>query len=70
MLRILETRQTTPTYEERITQDENRFYRHEIRILPVNDWEPDDGWRCTFVSSVPLTLDTMKEAHARATHGR
>lgn len=32
MLKIIETRKTTPTYEERITKDENGFYYHEIRM--------------------------------------
>lgn len=70
MLKVIETRRVSPSFEERITLDDNRSYRYESRILPVEDWQTNDGWGCSFISSIPLTLDTMKEARTRATHGR
>lgn len=33
--------------ETRIITDENGFTVEQIRILPVEDWEPNDGWRTT-----------------------
>lgn len=33
------------TVESRIITDENGFTKEQIRILPVEDWEPNDGWR-------------------------
>lgn len=31
--------------ETRIITDENGFTVEQMRILPVEDWEPNDGWR-------------------------
>jgi hypothetical protein len=47
--------------EKRISRDENGFYRVQIRFLPVEDWEPNDGWRTTFITQIP--------EHARARLG-
>lgn len=44
--------------EKRISRDENGFYRVQIRFLPVEDWEPNDGWRTTFI--------TLIQRHAEA----
>ena len=33
------------TVETRIITDENGFKKEQMRILPVEDWEPNDGWR-------------------------
>ena len=38
--------------EQRIYKDENGFYNVQIRFLPVEDWEPNDGWRTIFISSI------------------
>ena len=38
--------------EERIYKDDNGFYNAQIRFLPVEDWEPNDGWRTFFQSSI------------------
>lgn len=59
MLRVIEeARMIAPDMEARITLDENGFYRREMRILPVEDWEPNEGWRIDYVSGFPLTLNT------------
>ena len=33
------------TIETRIITDENGFTLEQMRILPVEDWEPNGGWR-------------------------
>ena len=38
--------------EKRIIKDENGFYQVQIRFLPLEDWEPADGWRTILVSSI------------------
>ena len=38
--------------ETRVVKDCNGFYRAQIRFLPVEDWEPNEGWRTCFVSSI------------------
>jgi len=39
-------------FEKRISRDENGFYRVQIRHLPVQDWEPMDGWGTVFITSI------------------
>lgn len=39
--------------EKRIIQDENGFWLEQIRFLPLNEWEPGDGWCTTYISSRP-----------------
>ena len=40
------------TVEKRIITDVNGFKVEQVRILPVEDWEPNDGWRTTrYISS-------------------
>ena len=41
------------TIEKRIMKDKNRFYHVQIRMLPILDWEPNDGWRTVFITSSP-----------------
>lgn len=31
--------------EERIFRNASGFYTGQIRFLPVDPWEPDNGWR-------------------------
>ena len=38
--------------EKRIYKDVNGFYNVQIRFLPVEDWEPNDGWRTVFITSI------------------
>lgn len=40
------------SFEKRVRLDANKFYQVQIRILPVADWEPDDGWRTVFITSI------------------
>lgn len=35
------------TMETRTVVDGNGFTVEQIRFLPVEDWEPNDGWRTT-----------------------
>lgn len=42
------------TIERRVIQDANGFYRKQIRFIPLEVWECGDGWRTTYISSVPL----------------
>ena len=35
------------TMEKRIVVDANGFELEQIRFLPVEDWELNDGWRTT-----------------------
>ena len=39
-------------FEKRITRDANGFYNVQIRILPVEDWQPNDGWGTVFITSI------------------
>lgn len=56
MIKIIEAgRIVGKDIESRITKDENGFYRHETRVLPVESWEPLDGWRVDYISNIPLT---------------
>ena len=55
-MKIIESaKMISENIESRITRDENGFYQHEIRFLPVEPWEPLDGWRADYISSIPLT---------------
>ncbi len=45
--------------EERVRQDENRFWVYEVRILPVQDWEPNEGWRICAISACKKSLEAM-----------
>lgn len=38
--------------EQRIFRDGNNFYRVQIRFLPVNEWEQNDGWMTTYITQV------------------
>lgn len=38
--------------EKRIRKDENGFYNVQIRHLPVQDWQPNDGWGTVFITSI------------------
>lgn len=41
------------TMETRVIRDENGFWEEQIRFMPVEDWEPNDGWRTTYISNRP-----------------
>lgn len=41
------------TIETRVIRDANGFYCEQIRFMPLEDWEPGDGWRTTYISSCP-----------------
>lgn len=40
------------TIEERIVKDKNNFYRVQVRFLPLEDWEADEGWRTTYITDI------------------
>ena len=42
-------------YEKRIRRDDNGFYRVQIRQLPVEDWQPLEGWGTVFITSIYKT---------------
>lgn len=33
--------------ERRVVKDCNGFVLEQVRFLPVNDWDVNDGWRTT-----------------------
>ena len=39
-------------FEKRIEKDANGFYNVQIRRLPVEDWQPNEGWGTVFVTSI------------------
>lgn len=39
-------------YEKRIRRDDNGFYNVQIRHLPVENWQPNDGWGTVYISSI------------------
>ena len=39
-------------FEKRIKKDANGFYNVQIRILPVEDWQQNDGWGTVFITSI------------------
>ena len=39
-------------YEKRIKRDANGFYNVQIRHLPVEDWQPNEGWGTVFITSI------------------
>ena len=39
-------------FEKRIRKDANGFYQVQIRILPVEDWQPNEGWGTVFITSI------------------
>lgn len=39
-------------YEKRIKRDSNGFYQVQIRHLPVEDWQPNDGWGTVYITSI------------------
>ena len=39
-------------FEKRIRRDANGFYNVQIRILPVQDWQPNEGWGTVFITSI------------------
>ena len=52
------------TMEKRITKDSNGYYFVEIRFLPVEEWEQDEGWRAIYVTAIyehaKAKLDSLK----------
>lgn len=40
------------TIEERIIKDANNFYCVQIRFLPLESWEQDDGWRTIYITQI------------------
>ena len=39
-------------FEKRIRKDANGFYQVQIRMLPVEDWQPNEGWGTVFITSI------------------
>ena len=39
-------------FEKRIRKDDNGFYNVQVRILPVEDWQPNEGWGTVFITSI------------------
>ena len=50
---------TNKTFEKRIWKDGNRFYNVQVRLLPLEDWTPNDGWGTVFITS------SLERARAR-----
>lgn len=51
-MKVLEQRKTKTDVEIRIILDDNGFTLEQIRFLPVESWEANDGWRTTrYISS-------------------
>lgn len=48
-------------FEKRIRRDENGFYNVQIRHLPVEDWQPLDGWGTVFITSIYKNARTRLE---------
>ena len=40
------------TIEERIIKDENNFYCVQVRFLPLEVWEQNDGWRTVYITEI------------------
>ena len=38
--------------EKMIERDANGFYNVQIRFLPVEDWQPNEGWGTVSVTSI------------------
>lgn len=38
--------------EKRIIKDSNGFYNVQVRILPMEDWQPNEGWGTVFITSI------------------
>ena len=38
--------------EKRIIKDENNFYCVQIRFLPLENWESNDGWGTVYISEI------------------
>lgn len=49
---------TNKNIEERVVEGKNGYYEAQIRFLPVEDWEQNDGWRTCYTS---LSEDKCKE---------
>lgn len=45
--------------EKRIRQDCNGFWVEEMRILPVEAWEPNEGWRICAISACKESIEIM-----------
>ena len=39
-------------FEKRIRRDDNGFYNVQIRLLPVEEWQPNEGWGTVFITSI------------------
>ena len=39
-------------FEKRIRKDANGFYQVQIRMLPAEDWQPNEGWGTVFITSI------------------
>lgn len=48
---------TKVAIEKRVRQDCNRFWLYEMRILPVEDWEPNEGWRICAISACKESVE-------------
>lgn len=55
--------------EERVRQDCNGFWLYEVKILPVEDWEPNEGWRISAISCIKDTLADMLGERVKEVEG-
>mgnify|MGYP007070105710 CR=1 FL=1 len=39
-------------FEKRIKKDANGFYNVQIRMLPAEDWQQNEGWGTVFITSI------------------
>lgn len=39
-------------FEKRIMRDANGFYQVQIRHLPVETWQPNEGWGTVYITSI------------------
>ena len=39
-------------FEKRIEKDTNGFYNVQVRNLPAEDWQQNDGWGTVFTTSI------------------
>ena len=39
-------------FEKRIMRDSNGFYLVQIRCIPVEDWQPNEGWSTVYITGI------------------
>ena len=47
--------------ERRVIRDQSGFYCEQIRTLPLEPWEQNDGWRTCYITQTPPKSNILED---------